>query len=78
VIALIVGAHFVPLARGFPARVYYVTALALSIVGVIGLFIDAIPIRITAVSAGSSAILWLTALSALVATRPPHSMKSLA
>jgi hypothetical protein len=64
-IALIVGAHFVPLARGLPAPAYYLTAGALVGLGVIGLTIGDLPTRLTLVSAGAAGVLWLTALSAL-------------
>ena len=65
VIALIVGAHFVPLARGLPAPAYYVTAGALVGLGAVGLVIEDVPTRLTLVSAGAAAILWLTAWSGL-------------
>jgi len=68
-IALIVGAHFVPLARGLRAPAYYLTAGALAGLGVIGLTIGDVPTRLTLVSAGAAGVLWLTALSALVRAR---------
>ena len=65
VVALIVGAHFVPLARGLPAPAYYATAAALAVLGVAGLAIADLPTRLTVVCAGAAAVLWLTAVSAL-------------
>jgi hypothetical protein len=64
-IALIVGAHFIPLARGLPARTYYVTAATLIALGLIGFGIADAPMRITVVSAGAAAVLWVTAAAAL-------------
>jgi hypothetical protein len=69
VIALVVGAHFVPLARGLPAPAYYLTAGALLCLGVIGLTIGDVPTRLTLVSAGAAGVLWLTAFSALYRAR---------
>jgi hypothetical protein len=64
-IALIVGAHFVPLARGLPAPTYYATALALAGLGAGSLTITDPATRLTVVSAGAAGVLWLTAVSAL-------------
>lgn len=60
-IALIVGAHFVPLARGLPAPAYYVTAAALTGLGIAGFGVADVGARITLVSAGAASVLWLTA-----------------
>ena len=64
-IALIVGAHFVPLARGLPARAYYLTATGLIALGVGGFGVRDLALRITIVTTGAAVILWLTALGAL-------------
>lgn len=61
VVALIVGAHFIPLARGLPAPTYYVTAAALIAVGIVGLAMPVLAARITLVSAAAAVILWITA-----------------
>jgi hypothetical protein len=68
-VALIVGAHFVPLARGLPAPAYYLTAGALVALGVVGLMIGDVSTRLTLVSAGAAGVLWLTSLSALARAR---------
>lgn len=60
-IALIVGAHFVPLARGLNAPAYYVTAAAMIGLGLVGFGVANLGVRITLVSAGAAVILWLTA-----------------
>lgn len=65
VVAIIVGAHFIPFARGLPAQTYYVTAIALALLGTIGITITDLPTRLTVVSAGAASVLWLTAASAL-------------
>jgi hypothetical protein len=75
-VALVVGAHFVPLARGLPAPAYYLTAGALVGLGVIGLTIGDLPTRLTLVSAGAAGVLWLTALSALYRREAPASSSS--
>ena len=61
VVALIVGAHFIPLARGLPAPAYYVTAAALVALGLVGLAMPGRAEGITLVSAGAAVILWITA-----------------
>ena len=61
VVALIVGAHFIPLARGLPAPAYYVTAAALVALGLLGLAMPGRAERITLVSAGAAVVLWITA-----------------
>lgn len=61
VVALIVGAHFIPLARGLPAPAYYVTAAALIALGLVGLAMPGRAERITLVSAGAAVVLWITA-----------------
>jgi hypothetical protein len=68
-VALVVGVHFVPLARGLPAPAYYLTAAALVGLGAIGLMVGDLPTRLTVVSAGAAGVLWLTALSALYRAR---------
>ena len=65
VIALIVGAHFIPLARGLPAPAYYATAVALAALGLAGLGVTDLSTRLTLVSAGAAGVLWLTSASAL-------------
>jgi len=61
VIAIIVGLHFLPIARWLPARTYYLTAGLLIALGLAGLAIGSAPIRIIAVSTGAATILWTTA-----------------
>jgi hypothetical protein len=60
VIAMIVGLHFVPLARGLPARSYYVTSALLVALGVAGLSVPGANQRLLAVSVGAACVLWLT------------------
>lgn len=64
-IALIVAAHFIPLARGLPAPAYYVSAAALGCLGLLGFGIADLTVRITVVSAGAAIVLWLTAARVL-------------
>ena len=68
VIAVIVGLHFIPLARGIPRTKYYVTAASLVAAGLIAM---ALPRQIgpTAASAAAALILWATAISLLADAR---------
>jgi hypothetical protein len=68
-VALIVGAHFLPLARWLPAPVYYLTAAVLVALGLAGFFIGDVNTRLTTVSSGAAIVLWLTAASALLSSR---------
>jgi hypothetical protein len=71
VVAIIVGVHFVPLARGLPAPAYYVSAAALVGLGLAGLGVGEWAARLTLVSAGAAVILWSTAAFALQRARAP-------
>jgi hypothetical protein len=65
-ITVVVGLHFLPLARWMPMPKYYVSGLALVIAGCIGVVIPA-EHRVLFVAGTASAILWLTALSIVLA-----------
>ncbi len=65
VIAIIVGAHFLPLAHWLPVRLYYATAALLITLGVAGLAISDLHLRRVAVSCGAACILWLTSADVL-------------
>ncbi len=68
-VALIVGLHFLPLARVFEVPLYYWTG-GLSVLGVLGcLLIHAIGIRLLCVGLVMAAVLWSTAFLLLVRTR---------
>lgn len=56
-LAIIVGLHFLPLARGIPVRLYYVTGLALVSVGAAALLLPG-PDRLAPVGFAAAAILW--------------------
>jgi hypothetical protein len=73
VIAIIVGLHFLPIARWLPARSYYLTAALLVAVGGIGLALPAGRPRTAVVTVGAACILWLTSASVLYRLRgaPP-------
>jgi hypothetical protein len=64
-VALIVGAHFIPLARGLPAPAYYLTAAALIGLGLVGFGVADVGARVTLISAGAALVLWLTAVAVL-------------
>ena len=67
--ALIVGIHFLPLARVFDMPLYYWTGFA-SVVGVLGcLFIHDVYVRVLAVGLVMAAVLWLSVIVLLVQTR---------
>ena len=66
VFAIIVGAHFLPLARGIPMRIYYLTAGALIAVGLAGLL--APPHLPLFIGLSAAAILWASAVMLARAT----------
>jgi hypothetical protein len=59
-VAMIVGLHFVPLARWMPMRLYYATAASLLVLGVAGCWIVSADQRILAVGISAACMLWLT------------------
>jgi hypothetical protein len=67
-VAVIVGLHFFPLARGIPARQYYVTGGGLILVGLAGLLLPALERPIT-VGLSAAMILWGTAIYRLLEAR---------
>jgi hypothetical protein len=68
VIAIIVGTHFLPLARWLPAPSYNATALLLIALGAIGLWLPPAH-RDIVVGVGAACILWATAIIALTRYR---------
>ena len=74
-IAVIVGAHFVPLARGLPAPAYYVTAAALTGLGLVGFGVAGLSARVTLVTAGAAVVLWLTAVAVLWSVGRRHASR---
>ena len=65
VVAIIVGLHFIPLARVFAGRLYYVTAALLIVLGTTGFGIPNPDLRILYVSIGIACVYWLTCIVAL-------------
>lgn len=59
-VAIIVGVHFLPLARWFPAPIYYLTAALLVAVGMAGAGVQNLPARVLTVGIGAAAVLWLS------------------
>lgn len=68
IIAIIVGAHFIPLARWLPAPLYYWTGAVLIALGAIGIWLPAAQ-RGIAVGVGAACILWVTTLIVLLRPR---------
>ncbi|WP_447764700.1 hypothetical protein [Sphingopyxis panaciterrae] len=64
-IAIIVGLHFIPLARAIPFSGYYWTAAGVTAAGVIALFLPP-PLHIAVATFGSAVALWLTTAVLLV------------
>ena len=58
--AIIVGLHFVPLARWLPAPIYYGTGISLVVLGVVGCAIPGAGPCALFVCLGSACVLWLT------------------
>ena len=59
-VAMIVGLHFLPLARWLPARWYYATSALLVAIGVTGFGVADAGQRLLFVSVGAACVLWLT------------------
>jgi hypothetical protein len=59
-VAIIVGLHFLPIARWLPAPIYYLTAALLVAVGMTGAVVQDLPARILTVGIGAAAVLWLS------------------
>jgi hypothetical protein len=68
-VAIIIGLHFIPLARWLPAPFYYGTALLLVAAGGIGCLVQDSHERLLLVSFASATVLWLTAIGVLLAVR---------
>jgi hypothetical protein len=69
VVAVIVGLHFLPLARTIPVRVYFLTAAALMVIGAVGMLLPSSD-RPLAVGLGAAVALWATGLSRAERRRP--------
>ena len=69
VVAIIVGVHFLPLARWFPAPIYYATGALLVVVGLAGTAIQEPLARILTVCAGAASVLWLSCTVVLLQNR---------
>jgi hypothetical protein len=63
--AIIVGLHFLPLARWLPAPTYYVTGILLVMLGVAGCAIPGTGPGALFVCLGSACVLWLTSAAVL-------------
>jgi hypothetical protein len=64
-VAIIVGLHFLPLAYAMPFPMYYLTGVALILIGVIGLWLPAAQSR-NVVGIAAAVALWMTAALVLV------------
>jgi hypothetical protein len=64
VLAVIVGIHFLPLARGIPIRLYYASGTGLVLLGLGGMLVPAAD-RPIAIGLGAAAILWATAFACI-------------
>lgn len=69
-VALIVGLHFLPLARGLPQPSYYASGAALVLIGVAGFLVPAL-VGPVAVSLAAALTLWLTAGHLVWTVRTP-------
>lgn len=68
VFAIIVGAHFLPLARALAIKTYYLTGAAMILVGIVGLALP-FPQQIIMVGGAAAAILWASAVHLVGARR---------
>jgi energy-converting hydrogenase Eha subunit E len=60
VVAIIVGLHFLPLARWLPGPIYYLTGALLVVVGLAGAAVQEPTVRILTVCIGAAGVLWLS------------------
>jgi hypothetical protein len=58
-VAVIVGLHFLPLAKLLKVKIYYVAGVLITLAGVAGLMVDA-PHRALVTGLSSAVLLWLT------------------
>jgi len=72
-IAIIVGLHFLPLARGIPERLYYATAIALVATGGIAPVLATGHLRLVLPLAGGAIILWLSAVGVILWPSKPST-----
>ena len=68
VLAIIVGVHFLPLARGIPARLYYATGAALIVIGIVALIAPPWHLPLL-VGGAAAAILWASAAASVLGAR---------
>jgi hypothetical protein len=68
-ISLVVGAHFIPLARLFRFPLYCVTAIAILVCDFVSLAIFKADAITVAVGIATGAILWMTSIYALARAR---------
>lgn len=71
-VAVVVGLHFLPLARWLPAPIYYLTGALLVAVGMAGAVVQDLPARILAVCIGAAAVLWLSCGVVLLRAHGPR------
>jgi hypothetical protein len=67
-VAIIVGLHFFPLARGIPVRLYHATGAGLLVAGVAGLLLPPAE-RPMVVGLSAALILWATSLAVVLRAR---------
>jgi hypothetical protein len=75
VVSIVVGLHFLPLARWLPARLYYATASLLVGLGIAGFSVPDANQRLLWVSIGGAGVLWVTCAAVLVSggEQPSHA-----
>ena len=66
VIAIIIGLHFVPIARGLRANVYYLPVALLVALGATGFALSDLRQRLSVVYVGTACVLWLTSAVVLL------------
>ena len=65
-IGTVVSLHFAPLGKIFHVRTYYVTAIAGTIVSVVGLAVSGAPWGVTLLGLGMAAVMWASACYVLL------------
>lgn len=65
-LAIIVGLHFLPLARGIPERLFYATAVAMIGAGIVGPLLAPGHLVMLVPAVGGAIILWLSAVGIIL------------
>jgi hypothetical protein len=75
VAAIIVGLHFLPMARGIPVKLYYATGCGFVLAGLVGLLLPPTG-RAMVVGMSAALVLWATALVVVLRSREVAAVRA--